>query len=152
MKERKSRLLKYVPDVSRSLFGILDQMHKRKLDEEAGITRVSSPRKRNEWGVSPAKRFKSNDGDRQSIMESIVNGDITEDSIKQHLTEAVEENIMNGLDDDDVNGANRGNSAKNKKTSNDDNRQPLYLVPIFDSPTDMQTVIRHSLFDFFPMN
>ena len=151
VKERKSRLLKYVPDVSRSLFGILEQMHKRTLDEEAGEGRIASPRKHNTAGISPAKRFKSNEGHRSAIMESIVAGDITEDSIKQSLTEAVEENIYAGLDDDDVNGANGGKSTKKKALNDDDDRQPLYLVPIYDPP-NAQNVIRHPLFDFYPMN
>jgi hypothetical protein len=152
VKERKSRLLKYVPDVSRSLFGILEQMNKRRLDEEAGLGRVASPRKQNPEGVSPAKRLKSNDEHILSIMDSVVSGDITEDIIKQHLTEAVEENIYAGLDDDDVNGTGGGKSTKNKKAAeNDDNRQPLYLVPLYDSPKDAQNVICHPLFDFYPL-
>lgn len=151
VKERKSRLLKYVPDVSRSLFGILEQMHKRTLDEEAGVGRIASPRKHNTAGVSPAKRFKANADHRSAIMDSIVTGAITEDSIKQSLTEAVEENIYAGLDDDDVNGTNGGKSAKKKAVNDDDNRQPVYLVPIYDSPKDLN-VIRHPLFDFYPMN
>lgn len=149
VKERKSRLLKYVPDVSRSLFGILEQMNKRRLDEEAGLGRVASPRKHNVAGASPAKRFKSNAEHRSTIMESLMNGEITEDSIKKHLTEAVEENIYAGLDDDDVNNSSGAKSAKNKNASDDDNRQPLYLVPIYSSP---KNVISHPLFDFYPMN
>ena len=46
VKERRSRLLKYIPDVSRSVFGILEGMRKRKLDEEEGVDRIASPRKR----------------------------------------------------------------------------------------------------------
>ena len=152
VKERKSRLLKYVPDVSRSLFGILEQMNKRRLDREAGVGPVASPRKQNSAGVSPAKRLKSNDEHISSIMDSIASGDITEDIIKQHLTEAVEENIYAGLDDEDVNGTSGGKSTKNKKAADDDNRQPLYLVPLYDSPKDAQNVICHPLFDFYPMS
>jgi hypothetical protein len=77
-------LLKYVPDVIRFLFGILvEQMNKRRLDEEAGLERVASPGKHNPEGVSPAKRLKSNDDYMLSIMDSITSGDITEDSTYQ---------------------------------------------------------------------
>ena len=152
VKERKSRLLKYVPDVSRSLFGILEQMQKRKLDEEAGTAQQASPRKHNAVGISPAKRLKSNAEHSASILDDLVNGDITENIIKQQLTEAVEENIYAGLDDDDVNQANGAKSSKSKKSNDEDNRQPLYLVPIYDLPQQAKNVIRHPLFDFFPMN
>jgi hypothetical protein len=127
-------------------------MHKRKLEEEAGAGQIASPRKHNVSGVSPAKRFKSNNEHRSLIMDRILKGEITEESIKEHLTEAVEENIYAGLDDDDVNGTkSSGRSAKNK-SSGDNAGRLLYLVPIEDSPKDVQNVIRHPLFDFFPMN
>lgn len=152
VKERKSRLLKYVPDVSRSLFGILEQMQKRKLDEDAGTAQQASPRKHNAAGISPAKRLKSNADHSASILDDLVNGGITENIIKQQLTEAVEENIYAGLDDDDVNQAHGAKSSKSKKSNDEDNRQPLYLVPIYDLPQEAKNVIRHPLFDFFPMN
>ena len=116
-------MLKYIPDVSRSLIGILDQMHKRKLDEEAGVGQIASPRKHNVADVSPAKRFKSNDEHRSFITERILNGEITEESIKEHMTEAVEANIYSGLDENDVNGAKcGGRSTKNKSLRDNDDR------------------------------
>lgn len=151
VKERKSRLLKYIPDVSRSLFGILESMRKRKLEEESGSRRDASPRKK-QAGMSPLKRLKSNDQHISSILDSISNGQITEDSIKQHLVEAVEENAYAGQDDDDGEIASGGKASKSKKASNDTDRQALYLVPIYDSSKDVLNVIRHPLFDFFPMN
>jgi hypothetical protein len=78
LRDVKSRLLKYVPDVIRFLFGILvEQMNKRRLDEEAGLGRVASPRKQNPEGVSPAKRLNSNVEHMLSIMDNITSGDIT---------------------------------------------------------------------------
>ncbi|KAL7484133.1 hypothetical protein ACHAW6_009786 [Cyclotella cf. meneghiniana] len=151
VKERKSRLLKYIPDVSRSLFGILESMRKRKLEEESGDGRDASPRKK-QAGMSPLKRLKSNEQHISSILESISNGHITEDSITQHLVEAVEENANAGLDDEDGENASGGKLSKSKKASDDRDRQALYLVPIYDSSEDAQNVVRHPLFDFFPMN
>lgn len=146
VKERKSRLLKYVPDVSRSLFGILEGMAKRKMEEEEGMERIASPRK---WisGMSPAKRRKTTESEKSSIINSLSKGELTEDTIKKHLIEAVEVNATAGLGD------NEDESGGNPKSKNDDDeRQPLYLVPIYDDPSKTQHVIQHPLFDFFPMN
>mmetsp|Transcript_26030 Transcript_26030/g.55382 ORF Transcript_26030/g.55382 Transcript_26030/m.55382 type:complete len:708 (+) Transcript_26030:220-2343(+) len=146
VKERKSRLLKYVPDVSRSLFGILEGMRKRKLEEEDGLERVASPRKR-VVGMSPAKRLKSSEREKTAIMNNISKGNLTEDMIKQHLIEAVEETANAGIgDNEDEDG------GKSKSKSVDDERQSVYLVPIYDKPNDVQHAIQHPLFDFFPIN
>ncbi|KAL7551483.1 hypothetical protein ACHAWF_014693 [Thalassiosira exigua] len=145
VKERKSRLLKYIPDVSRSLFGILDDMRKRKLEEEEGFERPASPRKR-VAGMSPAKRYKSSEKDISSIMDGLSKGKLTENAIKQHLTEAVEATTNAGLGEDD---AEAGGKSKSKE--DDDDRHAVYLVPIYDDEK-VEQVIRHPLFDFFPMN
>ena len=145
VRERKSRLLKYVPDVSRSLFGILDGMRKRKVEEEDGLERLASPRKQVS-GTSVTKRLKTSEGEISTIIASLEDGELTENSIKRHLTDAVDINIDAGLGGDE-----EANGGKSKSKEDDDDRQPLYLVPIYDEP-DMKNVIRHPLFDFFPMN
>ncbi|KAL7530252.1 hypothetical protein ACHAXR_003388, partial [Thalassiosira sp. AJA248-18] len=89
VKERKSRLLKYIPDVSRSVFGILEGMQKRKLEEVEGLERIASPRKR-VAGLSPKKRLKSIESQVSTIMDGLSKGEITADSIKRNLVEAVE--------------------------------------------------------------
>ena len=144
VKERRSRLLKYIPDVSRSVYGILEGMRKRKLDEEEGIDRIASPRKR-QPGMSPAKRSKTRENEVQSIITDLTEGSLTEDTIKQNLTEAVELTANMGNDGGDMG----GNSKLGK---DEDDRQALYLVPIYDEPKDIKHVIRHPLFDFFPTN
>ena len=146
VKERKSRLLKYIPDVSRSVFGILESMRKRKLEEDEGIERVASPRKR-VAGLSPQKRLKSSEREVSTIMNSLANGKLTEQSIKQHLTEAVDANVNAaiGVDEDETGG-------KSKSKKDDSDKQQLYLVPLYDDPNKLQKVIQHPLFDFFPMN
>jgi hypothetical protein len=68
---------------------------------------------------SPAKRLKSNDEYTLSITDSITSGDIIT-GIKQHLTEAGEENIHAGLDDDDVKRIRKQRTMR---------RQPAALVP-----------------------
>eukprot|EP01082_Thalassiosira_pseudonana_P013595 g12148.t1 g12148 contig6:1316318-1318642(-) len=150
VKERKSRLLKYIPDVSRSLFGILEGMHKRKLEEDSGVERDASPRKHHS-GISPTKRQRTDANDVSAIMDGIASGDITVDTFKQQLTEAVEENAHAGLGNDENEDGGKGGTAKAKKASGDDDRQSLFLVPIYEGPNDARSIIRHPLFDFYPM-
>jgi len=144
VKERKSRLLKYIPDVSRSLFGILEGMHKRKLEEVEGTERLASPRKQ-VAGRSSAKRMKYSDREKTAIMNDVAEGNLTVDTVKHLLIEAVDANLAAGMDEEDEAG---GKSS----SKNDDDRQSLYLVPTYDEPEKLQHVIQHPLFDFFPMN
>ena len=80
-------------------------------------------------------------------MNSLANGKLTEQSIKQHLTEAVDANVNAaiGVDEDETGG-------KSKSKKDDSDKQQLYLVPLYDDPNKLQKVIQHPLFDFFPMN
>ncbi len=146
VKERKSRLLKYIPDVSRSVFGILDGMRKRRLEEGDGMDRIASPRK-GVSGMSPVKRSKTSEVEITSMMNDISNGIFTEDTIKQRLMEAVEANANAGIGDDED---ELGGKTKPKEDKCD--RQPLYLVPLYEELKDIKHVIRHPLFDFFPMH
>ena len=149
VKERKSRLLKYVPDVSRSVFGILEGMRKRKLEEEDGIERVASPRKRLP-GLSSVNRSKTREREVNSIINDLTEGNLTEDTIKHRLLQAVETATdVTGMGDNE-HGAGDGKTANSSK--DDDERQPLYLVPLYDEPKDIKQVIQHPLFDFFPIN
>jgi len=144
VKERRSRLLKYIPDVSRSVYGILEGMRKRKLDEEEGVDRIASPRKR-QPGMSPAKRTKTRESEVQTVITDLTEGSLTVDTIKQNLMEAVE--LTANMGDD---GGEMGGNSKLGK--DEDDRQALYLVPIYDEPKDIKHVIRHQLFDFYPTN
>ena len=157
VKERKSRLLKYVPDVSRSLFGILTAMQKRKLEELAGTGHDASPRKQ-VVEISPKKRLRTDKSDVCSILNQISEGVITEETIKQSLVEAVEVNVNAGAGcDEDEEGTDKGSKSRSMSKKGgvergSDGRQQLYLVPIYDDPKDVYSVIRHPLFDFHPMN
>ena len=147
VKERKSRLLKYIPDVSRSVFGILDGMRKRRLEEGEGVERLASPRRRISGSSSPVKLFKTSHGSMTAIMNDLSLGKITEDTIKQHLTEAVEVNAIAGIgDNEDENG------GKSKSNKDESDRESLFLVPLYEEAKDCRHVIRHPLFDFFPIS
>mmetsp|Transcript_13732 Transcript_13732/g.27858 ORF Transcript_13732/g.27858 Transcript_13732/m.27858 type:complete len:344 (-) Transcript_13732:199-1230(-) len=159
VKERKSRLLKYIPDVSRSVFGILEAMQKRKSEEAESGPRYSSPRKRIAGagagvGSSRQQHLKPTESEVFSVLERVSNGDLTEDTIKEHLVEAVEENVNAGIGfDENEEVFGKGGKSKSKKGGEDDDRQAVYLVPIYDDPkTAGNVVIRHPLFDFFPLN
>ena len=135
--------------MSRSLFGILEGMRKRKMEEEAGIGRAASPRKQvsSVGGASPAKRFRSSESAKNAIVDRLVQGSLTVDTLKHRLTEAVEANMDERAGD---HGGEEGGGAKAK--TDDTEGQPLYLVPIYDKPNDIVRVVRHPLFDFYPMN
>ena len=62
-------------------------------------------------------------------MFSIMTGFMTEDSIKMSLTEA---DIYADLDDGNVNRVNGCKSAKKKAANNVDNKEPVYLVLVYD--------------------
>lgn len=145
VKERKSRLLKYIPDISRSVFGILDGMRKRRLEEGDGFERIASPRRR-VAGSSPMKHFKTSHSSMDAIMNDLSTGKLSEDAIKQHLTEAVEINAIAGIGDkEDENG------GKSKSNKDESEREPLFLVPLYEEAKDSRHVIRHPLFDFYPI-
>merc|ERR1712037_560611 len=119
------------------------------MGEEDGMERNASPRRQTSivGGVSPAKRFRISESANAAIINRLAQGNLTEDTIKQRLTEAVEANTDERTGDQ---GGKEGGGSKSKNDDTDD--QPLYLVPIYDKPNDMMRVIRHPLFDFFPMN
>jgi DNA topoisomerase-6 subunit B len=124
-KERRSRLTKYIPDVTRSLYGLLGQMGTR-LQEEPPAN--PSPRKRPRADPSLAK----------DLVEQFEKGEITENLIKQRLEEAV--NVSNSLLEEE-------HSAKEKKK----NGIPLFLTPLFDM-TNAANDIDHPLFTFRPIH
>ena len=142
VKERKSKLLKYIPDVSRSLYGILEGMRKRKLEEADGFERLASPRKRDQLLSPASKRLRVTESEVDAVVKGLEKGKLSEDAIKRHLTDAVEENANTGAFDDQS-----GN--KSKSSGDEEERLPLFNIPIYDKPT---TVIPHPLFDFYPTN
>jgi DNA topoisomerase VI B subunit len=122
-KERRSRLTKYIPDVTRSLYGLLGQMGSR-LQEEPSAN------------PSPRKRPRADPSLTKDLVEQFEKGEITENLIKQRLEEAV--NVSNSLLEEET-------SAKQKKK----NGIPLFLTPLFDM-TNADNDIDHPLFTFRP--
>lgn len=132
IKERKSRMVKYIPDVSRSLFGILDQMSKRRLEAGGNVLP----------GQSPNKRLRVDNDSVKDIMDKIENEELTEANIKKHLLKAVEVHNMPAEEA----GGQSSLKAKSRKGA-----LPLYLTPMYDRESN-QYDLPHPLFLFRSIN
>ena len=125
-KERKSRLSKYIPDVTRSLYELLDGMRKRHQD--------SAP-----TPGSPLKRPRiDNSASVYAMIEQMENGNVSKEIIRKRLEEAV--NVQNSIEEED-------HAAKSKK----DVAVPLYVTPLFDVENS-DNDIEHPLFTFRPIH
>jgi len=154
-RERRSRLVKYIPDVSRSIFGILDTMRKRKLDEMNGGSTSLSPKKR--LGRSQNTPIRSEDDvDKKNagIIEKLEKDIITEKIIESHLLDAIESH--GAIDGQSASGTGT-ESSSGKGRFGDGRRnntsvvvaQPLFLSPLYHLP-DYGGDVRHPLFTFRP--
>jgi len=123
--ERKGKLCKYIPDVSRSLFALLDSTRRRHLESSSEDS-------------SPRKRQKTNGSKVETMIDRLVRGDITEVIIKQHLEKSVD--AQSSLDQEDLENKTRKNTGV-----------PLYLRPLFDKAQNCQNVMQHPLFTFRPL-
>ena len=132
-RDRKSKLVKYIPDVSRSLFELLEGMRKRKADMiSEGVDPMSSPRKRPK---STDQTYQDMDAER--VIGEMQEGKITLSVIKKSLEEAVDVHNLNEEEE----------AAKISKTKE---RIPLFLKPVFGL-NDPGFDIHHPLFTFRPM-
>mmetsp|Transcript_27862 Transcript_27862/g.34397 ORF Transcript_27862/g.34397 Transcript_27862/m.34397 type:complete len:736 (+) Transcript_27862:127-2334(+) len=139
--QKRSRLTKYIPDVTRSLYGILDKMKKRK-SGKIDMDHHSSPRKlaRKSLIVEESER------DKDRILEQMDKNLLNEERMKTCLIEAVDLQAAVLDNADDYFGSNgKGSDGVNVDS------QPLYLVP-FSETDDSLMDIQHSLFTFRPMN
>jgi hypothetical protein len=143
--QRRSRLVKYVPDATRSIFGILDVMRKRKAEaeeeaEEGGEIQVHSRRKNPRTVAAARISEQENTRTIKQLDEEVI----TEDVIQSCLLEAIEAqqgSLADGVE----------NSGGDKKTNgNDGEAQPAFLLPM-KSLDDASSDIHHSLFTFRPM-
>ncbi len=125
-KERKSRLTKYIPDVTRALCGLLEGMQKR---HEENVEPLS-PRKRPRLEASDLSQV-------QNMMHLLETGAVSETVIKERLEEAV--TIHNHMQEQEEAAASKDPTATT----------PLYLIPLFEQP---QELIDHPLFTFRSMH
>lgn len=125
--ERKSRLTKYIPDVTRALYELLDGMRKR--HQEPVSATQTSPRKR--------PRREEDFSKVQGMIQQLEKGDLTQAAIKKRLEETV--NMQSSIEDEEL-------AAKSKNN----NGIPLYMTPLFDMES-ADNDIEHPLFTFRPI-
>jgi DNA topoisomerase-6 subunit B len=130
-KERKSRLTKYIPDVTRALSELLDGMRKRHQDPDPG------PK-------SPPKRPRQTDyatsiSGVEGMLKRVESGEITPALIKKRLEETV--NVQNSLEEETQ-------AAKTRESAG----VPLFLKPLFDFEENANHDIEHPLFTFRPIH
>ena len=133
-RDRKSKLVKYIPDVSRSLFELLEGMRKRRGDLASGIADpgvISSPRKR------PKTEHVWEDKDAERVIGQLESGRITTAVLKKSLEEAVNVHNLNEEEEAD-------------KISKTKERIPLFLKPMFGLDDPGHDIV-HPLFTFRPM-
>mmetsp|Transcript_57471 Transcript_57471/g.140265 ORF Transcript_57471/g.140265 Transcript_57471/m.140265 type:complete len:747 (+) Transcript_57471:95-2335(+) len=138
-RERKNKLSKYIPDVSRSLYDLLDGMRKRRQEQSQDNNgTVSSPPK-------SRKRLRL-DGDGKNdtmptdeIIRKLQDGDITTAVIKKRLEETVR--IQNSEQEEE-----------DLKKSRSREAIPLYLKPLFSNDMMSKHDIYHPYFVFRPMD
>ena len=129
---RKSRLTKYVPDITRSLFGLLDGIRKRGPAQPTVTT------------DSPTKRLRLDRTAAQTMVERLNRGDITEEKITKSLEEAID--ALGSAAD----AAATADGVAGKGNHEPEEAFPLYLVPLYNLD-DPQHDICHPLFTFRPI-
>lgn len=127
-KTRKSRLAKYVPDVSRSLFGLLDGMRKRHAEQDWSAAANDPPTKRLRLDATAAHQ----------MIQRLNRREVTEASIRNVLTETID------ADNPDSEQADADLVAKAEAAV------PLYIVPLYNLD-DPAHDICHPLFTFRPI-
>lgn len=130
-RDRRSKLIKYIPDVSRSLYALLDGMRERRKSFQTGDNPMSSPRKR------PRREQEWHEVHVESVLKRVEKGEITASVIKRRLEEAV--NVQNTQEEEEE-----------ARKSNSKEAIQLYIKPIFNSNNTGNDIV-HPLFTFRPI-
>ena len=133
-KERHARLAKYVPDVGRALYGILDGMRKRRAEEDEPAP-VSS---------SPTKRLRMNPSDASTMIRKLARKEVTESSICDSLRSAIETHVKTVEANEDSEQVDLGSKTAKIPAI------PIYLIPLYNLD-DPSNDIEHELFTFRPI-
>lgn len=141
-KTRRSKLIRYVPDVSRSLFGLLDGMRQRRNDIDRGVLPEESPHKK--------LRLDSNISSQ--IIQKLDHKQITEDTIHSSLVESIDTETPNMVDVTDANDNNDSTDVVTKAIMAAKSLPvvPLYIIPLFNLD-DATHDIRYPQFTFRPI-
>lgn len=130
-RERKSRLAKYIPDIGRSLFGLLDGLRQRKAGQIEPPVPPSS---------SPTKRLRLDDSLAKSMIRQLNQGQVTEELIRKSLQEAVDEHMDAGDEGEEAASSSMAPPIVH----------PVYLVPLYNL-SDNRSDVYGSGFVFRPL-
>jgi DNA topoisomerase VI subunit B len=137
-KTRRSKLIRYVPDVSRSLFGLLDGMRQRRQAFESGQVLDS-----------PHKKLRLDPTASSQIIQKLDENQITEDTIHASLVESIDSETPNTLDlavsNDTTDVITKATIAAASITA-----VPLYIIPLFNFDDATHDIV-HPLFTFRPI-
>ena len=136
--ERTKRLTKYIPNATQSIFGILDQMRKRKLDQDDAIDTNTSPRKIPITAAAVERIEK----DCKYFIDRLENKQVSEDTFRDCLFVAISTQAKKQEDSD--------GDVSNGKIRQKDGAQTVYIKPIYDIG-DNSMDIYHPLFVFRPI-
>lgn len=147
IKERKSRLVKYIPNVGQALIGLLEGMRTRKR-LQAG--RNNEDDDEDDAAAGPKKKLRLDDAAAEAMIRKLDSKEITEESIRDDLRAAVEAHHAISLEDaDDGTGGDKKGGTKNAGGKGNENLVPLFLLPLTNM-NDPQHDIQHPLFTFRP--
>jgi DNA topoisomerase VI subunit B len=153
-KERKSRLAKYIPDVGRSLFAILQGMRERHAELDHHQQQSTATVTASTLLQSPTKRLRLDPLDAKAMIRRLARGEVTEDGIKQSLRSAIDDD--DGVQDgNDKNGGGGGGCPKSgtkrkRGMMETPDAIPLFIVPLY-SMNESAHDIHHPLFTFRPL-
>ena len=143
-KERKSRLVKYVPDVSRALYGLLDGIRKRKAED--GNQRRSTRQK-----SDMSKRIRLDESAAREVIRKLDRKEITEEVIKKRLIETIESHGVSAEDlEASKDAAGKQSVGSKKRRGHAKDAPPIFLVTLSHLESDEHD-IQHPLFTFRPI-
>ena len=140
-KTRRSKLVKYVPDISRSLYGLLDGMRQRHMEEGLESQHPIAPK-------SPSKRLKLDPAKASQIIQMLNTNQITEDVIHGALMESIE-TAEASTTDDNIQGTETRQSTV-PVVAPPLPPIPLYIVPLYNFD-DARHDVCHPKFTFRPI-
>ena len=139
-KTRRSKLIRYVPDVSRSLFGLLNGMRQRSEFVDSG-----------QLPGSTHKKLRLDPSVSSHIIQKLKTNQITEDAIQASLVESIDSELPNTLNIA-ASSENETSDVVTKATMAAASLPtvPVYILPLFNLDDGTHDVI-HPRFTFRPI-
>jgi DNA topoisomerase VI subunit B len=143
-KTRRSKLVKYVPDVSRSLYGLLEGMRQRNMENDFESRSWQSTSIATK---SPSKRLRLDPTVASNMILMLNKNQITEEMISASLMETIEtgDALIDAADNQDADSGKKAPGAAPPPPP-----VPLYIVPLYNFD-DSRHDVCHPLFTFRPI-